>query len=272
MKKIIICGILSVWFLLSSTMNAQKMNCWRWERLKPGDLETALKTVPVAYLVVSPLEWHGDALAFGTDPAIGTEIAEIAWRSTGGVLIPTLYIGSETEYKDWTSEGLTSYWGMEWVTKEHNPGSLYISNNTFELVVRDMLYSIERQGFKACVIVSGHGATEYVRILQEYEKRSADRPMKVIYSNLVVKDRPEELDFPGSGGHADFAEVSVLGAVDSSMIDLSLFGKSQRDQKIGLYEKNIPFIDYEKGRASIDFRAERIIETINQFMAAQNPE
>jgi creatinine amidohydrolase/Fe(II)-dependent formamide hydrolase-like protein len=147
--------------------------------MKPGDLETAIKTVPVAYLVVSPLEWHGD------------EIAEIAWRSTGGVLIPTLYIGSETEYKDWTSDGLTSYWGMEWITKEHNPGSLYISNYTFELVMRDMIYAIEREGFKACVIVSGHGGTEYSLVLKQFEERSADSQMKIIYSNLIGKERTE---------------------------------------------------------------------------------
>jgi creatinine amidohydrolase/Fe(II)-dependent formamide hydrolase-like protein len=272
MKRFIVVGIISIWFMQINILNSQVNNCWRYEKLKPGDLEKAIRTVPVAYMVVSPLEWHGDALAFGTDPAIGTEIADISWRATGGVLIPTLYIGSETEYKDWTSEGLTSYWGMEWVTKEHNPGSLYISNNTFEMVIRDMLYSIERQGFKACVVVSGHGATEYVRILHEFEKRSADRPMKVIYSDLVGKERPEETEFPGSGGHADFAEVSVLGAVDTSMINLNLFGKSQRDQKIGLYEKNVPLIDYKKGRASINFRAERIIETVNRFLASQNPE
>jgi creatinine amidohydrolase/Fe(II)-dependent formamide hydrolase-like protein len=147
---------------------------------------------------------------------------------------------------------------MEWITKEHNPGSLYISNNTFEMVIRDMLYSIEKQGFKACVIVSGHGVTEYVRILQEFEKRSVDRPMKVIYSDLSGKERSEETEFPGSGGHADYAEASILGAVDSTMVDQSLFGKSQRDQRIGLYEK---------GRAYINSRAERIIKTVKQFLA-----
>jgi len=222
-------------------------------------------------MALGPLEWHGDAMAFGTDPAVGTEIAEIAWQSTGGVLIPTLYIGSETEYKDWTSEGLTSFWGMEWITREHNPGSLYISNNTFELIIRDMLYSIERQGFKVCVIVSGHGATELVEILKGFEERSANRPMKIIYSKLVGKDRPEEIEFPASGGHADFAEASVLGGVDSTMLDKNLFGKCERDQKIGLYEKNVDLINYSKGKASINFRAERIIETVNLFLKNQNP-
>ena len=136
---------------------------------------------------------------------------------------------------------------MEWITKEHNPGSLYISNNTFELVIRDMLYSIEKQGFKACVIVSGHGAVELVEILKKFEEQSVNRPMKIIYSDLVGEEMSEETQFPGSGGHADFAEVSVLGAVDSTMVDKSIFGKSQRDQEIGLSEKNVHLIDYEKG-------------------------
>jgi creatinine amidohydrolase/Fe(II)-dependent formamide hydrolase-like protein len=270
MKKLIVCSILSILFMHINMVNAQNINCWRWERLKPGDLERAIRTVPVAYLVVSPLEWHGDAMFFGTDPVIGTEIAEIAWRSTGGVLIPTLYIGSETEYKDWTSDGLTSYWGMEWITKEHNPGSLYLSNNTFELVMRDMIYAIEREGFKACVIVSGHGGTEYSLILKQFEERSAASPMKIIYSDLIGKERTEETEFPGSGGHADFAEASILGGADSTMVDKSIFGKSQRDQKIGLYEKNVNLINYEKGKAFINYRAELIIETVNQFLDKQN--
>jgi creatinine amidohydrolase len=209
----------------------QSPNCWRWEKLKPSDLEWAVKTLPVAYFVISPLEWHGEAMSFGTDPVIGTEIAELAWKKTGGVLIPTLYVGSETEYKDWTSTGLTSFWGMEWNTKEKNPGSLYVSNYVIELLVRDMLALIEREGFKACVIVSGHGATEYTRILRSLENLYEDRPMKVFYSKLVELQRPAEIDFPGSGGHADFEEASILGAVDSTLIDKSLFGKSHVTKK-----------------------------------------
>ena len=244
-------------------------NCWRWERLMPKDLEKAVKALPVAYLVISPLEWHGEAMSFGTDPVIGTEIAEMAWRKTGGVIIPTLYLGSETEYKDWTSSGLTSYWGMEWATKEKNPGSLYVSNHVVDLVLRDMLSSVERQGFKACVLVSGHGATEYVEILRRFEKLYADRPMKVFYSNLIEMRRPANIDFPGSGGHADYAEASNLGAVDSLQVVKNLFGKTARDQKVGLLDKNVNQIDYKKGRANINFRAERIAQTVIQFLNKQ---
>jgi len=53
-------------------------------------------------------------------------------------------------------------------------------------------------------------------------------------------------------------------------VDKNIFGKSDRDHKIGLYERNVQLIDYTKGRASINKRAERIIETVNQFLATQN--
>jgi creatinine amidohydrolase len=245
---------------------AENPDCWRWEKMMPKDLKKALATVPVAYLVISPLEWHGEAMSFGTDPAIGTEVAELAWRKTGGVLIPTLYLGSETEYKDIVSGEIVSYWGMEWATKEINHGSIYVGNYIVDLVLQDMLKQIEREGFKACVLVSGHGGWEYVKVLSEYEKRYTDRPMKVFYRNLIEMKRPENLSFKGSGGHADFAEASNLGAVDSTQVDKSLFGKTAQDQKIGLSDKNVDKIDYEKGRAGINYRAERIALTINKFL------
>jgi creatinine amidohydrolase len=273
LTTILISAFLTVSFSqIKKNPKEENPNCWRWEKMMPKDLKIALSTVPVAYLVISPLEWHGEAMSFGTDPAIGTEVAEMAWRKTGGVLIPTLYLGSETEYKDIVSGEIVSYWGMEWATKEINHGSIYVGNHVVDLVHQDMLKQIEREGFKACVLVSGHGGWEYVKVLGEYEKRSADRPMKVFYRNLEEMKRPENLSFKGSGGHADFAEASNLGAVDPAQVDKSLFGKTAQDQKIGLYDKNVDKIDYEKGRAGINFRAERIALTVNKFLKSADIE
>jgi creatinine amidohydrolase/Fe(II)-dependent formamide hydrolase-like protein len=263
-----LCGI------LAQTENGKEENdlpdnCWRWEKMKPDDLTEALEKVPVAYLVVSPLEWHADAMAFGTDPIIGTAIAEKAWRETGGVLIPTIYVGTETEYHDFTETGYTPFWGMEWNTREHNPGSLYISPITLELLMREMLSFIEEEGFKFCVVVTGHGAIEHLRVLNEIEQLSEGRPMKILFRNNLVKmERPEEMFFYGSGGHADFAEASILGAVDSTLVDKSKFGKSERDHKVKIMEENVGKIDYAKGKKSIDFRANRIVETVKAELGA----
>ncbi len=274
MKKQCLPLALSTLILLASSSiiparaqdNVSRPGCWRWEKMKTTDLEKALETIPVAYFVISPLEWHGDAMTFGTDPAIGTTIAEKAWRETGGVLIPTVYLGSETEYKDWTPAGLTSYWGLEWATKEHNPGSLYVSNQVVRLVVEDMMAAVQREGFRICVIVSGHGATEYTRILKAIENEYKDKPMKIIYADLAELRRPEKIDFPGSGGHADFAEASELGAVDPSLVDTSRFGTGARDRKVGILHENVGRIDYQRGGENIDYRAERIALTVKHAL------
>jgi len=130
--------------------------------------------------------------------------------------------------------------------------------------MREMLSFIEEEGFKICVIVSGHGGYEHVKVLREFEERSDERPMKIIYSRLVEKEMPEELTFPDAGGHADFEEASIVGGVDSSMVDRNKFGKIERDNKIGLQQKNVNLIDYSKGRKVIDFKIEQLVETVNE--------
>jgi len=96
---------------------------WRWEQMTPADLAEAIKTLPVVYLVVSPLEWHGEAISFGCDPLVGTTVAEQAWKKTGGVIIPTLYVGVETLYHGWSESDfkMTDYWGMELIPKNTIP-------------------------------------------------------------------------------------------------------------------------------------------------------
>ena len=250
----------------SGKVNHQSPRCWRWEHMNPSDLELAIKTNPVVYLSISPLEWHGEAMAFGSDPIQGTAIAEKAWRETGGVLIPTIYIGAETQYRDWTKKGLTDYWGMEWITKEHNPGSLYTSPLTLELVMREMLSFIEQDGFKVCVIVSGHEGVEHVKVLRDLEQRAKGHPMKIIYSQFADLKIPQELEFPGDAGHAGFGEASVLGGIDSTLVDINKFGKIKRDRTAGLFDKDAVKIDFEKGKRVIDFRAKGLVEIVKSAM------
>ena len=52
---------------LSYAGEAPPPRVWRYERMRPFDLSEALKERPIAWLVVSPLEWHGEALSFGCD-------------------------------------------------------------------------------------------------------------------------------------------------------------------------------------------------------------
>lgn len=242
---------------------------WRFETMRPRDLAEALRTRPIAWLVLSPLEWHGEAISFNADPLVGHAILEGAWKKVGGVLIPTLYIGSETEYKEWDSEkGLVSRWGMELISREHNPGSLYVRPITLELVLVDYLKGLQREGFKLCVVTSGHGGAEHVDLMEEVCRRDYGG-MKVLMWRGWSEELPEHLRFKDVGGasHANIVEASLVGGVDPTLVDRSAFGVLERDRKTGLKSENASEIDFEKGRAIVELRAAALAKKVEEMLA-----
>ncbi len=233
---------------------------WRFERMRPADMAEAIRTRAIAWVPLGPLEWHGEALAFGTDPLVGTALAEAAWSKAGGVLLPTLYIGSETHFRDMIPGGYVDKWGLEKLTGEQNPGSVYARNETLELYMNDTLYGLLRNGFRLAVIVSGHGGLEHIDVLRKLEDRWRNMPMKVV----VWRDAepPAGLRFEGSGGHADFAEASAAAAVDPSLLDRRRFGAGRRDQAIGIKPENAAKIDIEKARRAFEWEVDQMAKRV----------
>jgi creatinine amidohydrolase len=240
---------------------------WRYEYMRPDDLAEAIKERPVAWVVFSPLEWHGQAMSFATDPFMGQMVADSAWEKVGGVRIPTIYVGAETDYKYWGEKGLMSHWGMELNTHEHNPGSLYVRPITLQLVVEDYLYFLQREGFRVVVVSTGHGGTEHVKVLEDVCGRYEKGPMKVLFWHGAGGDKmPAELRFEGSGGHADFGEASMIGGLDPNMVDKSKFGVIERDRKVKILKENVDKINFEKGRKILEFSAKRLEEEVSALL------
>ncbi len=257
----------------SHTGDAPAARCWRYERMRPSDLTEALKERPIAWLVVSPLEWHGEALSFGCDPHVAQTVADLAWEKAGGVRIPTMYLGVETDYEVWEGNVRVDYWGMELGTRERNPGSLYVRPLTLELVLRDTLYFLQRQGFKLCVIVSGHGAEDHLAVIRDVCSKYDKAPMRAALFYPWDGELPAELRFDGAGQHADFDEASVLGGADPAMVDRSRFGVVERDRKVQLLRENMGRVDFDKGRRIIEYRAaelEKQVEALAKELGLGN--
>jgi creatinine amidohydrolase len=242
--------------------------------MRPSDLAAALRERPIAWLVVSPLEWHGEALSFGCDPHVAQTVADMAWEKTGGVRIPTMYMGVETDYEVWEADRRVDYWGMELGTREQNPGSIYVRPVTLELVLRDYLYFLQRQGFKLCVLVSGHGAEDHLAVIRDVVGRHERSPMRAVLFYGWDGEPPPELRFDGAGQHADFDEAGVLGGADPAMVDRTRFGVVERDRKVNLLRENAGKIDFEKGRRIIAYRAaqlERRVTAAARELGLGNP-
>jgi creatinine amidohydrolase len=242
---------------------------WRFETMRPPDLAEALRTRPVAWLVLSPLEWHGEAIAFSADPLAGRAMAESAWAKVGGVLLPTLYIGAETEYKVWEEKGLVTYWGLEVITKEPNPGSLYVRPLTVELVLRDTLAALRREGFKLVVVVTGHGGYEHVQVLQEVCRRDWGDMKTLVWTGDTAGELPPGLriEKKDDTGHADVFEASIVGGIEPALVDAAAFGVSPRDRKTGLLHENAGTIDFAKGRGILELSAAQLAAEVTKLLS-----
>ncbi|MFM8319750.1 MAG: creatininase family protein, partial [Chloroflexota bacterium] len=65
--------------------------------LRPEEILAELSRCPVAYLPVGLIEWHGPHLPMGLDALNAENAARLAAGQTGGLLLPTLYCGTERE-------------------------------------------------------------------------------------------------------------------------------------------------------------------------------
>ncbi len=137
--------------------------------LRPDELRAELAQHALIYLPVGPLEWHAPHLPVGTDPLHAEQAALAASKKTGGLVYPCLYWGTERE----RSSEMLDWIGLEpgqWVVgMDFAPDGLpshYASEDIFGLVVREQLRLIFRWPVKLVVIVSGHGATNHLQVLE----------------------------------------------------------------------------------------------------------
>jgi creatinine amidohydrolase len=183
----------------------------RFEMLRPAQLNEELKRAPLVFLPIGPLEYHGPHLPLGMDPINATMCAQESCRRLGkGVVMPTLYIGTERERPDWMLESLGFKKG-DWVVGMDFPTSTwkshYYQEQLFGLMVASTLEMLIGQGYKAIVIVNGHGAWNQLETLERLAKHySHGTGATVLWKLAVVLEISEK----NLMGHADLGETSIM--------------------------------------------------------------
>ena len=199
------------------------MRTVQMEYLRPGEIVAERNRCSIVYLPVAPLEWHGPAMPYGTDPLIGQELARAAARLTGGVVMPTLFFGTERERPAFILEAK----GFE------NPESLYIKgmdvpNNCmksfyarediFALTVREHLRLLVEQEYKLIVLLNSHGATGQRSSLERLAKEfTGETGSHVLYHMLDIYTEDFQPDF----GHGTLVETSLLRFLYDEHVQLS---------------------------------------------------
>ncbi len=192
------------------------------EFLRPGEILAEKERCSIVYLPIGPLEWHGPAMPYGTDPLLAQTVARQTAQRLGGVVMPTLFFGTERERPAYILEakGFENpedlyVWGMD---VPNNPmKSFYAREDIFAITVREHLRLLVQQGYQLIVIVNGHGAMGQRSTLERLAiEFSNETDSRVLYYMLDI-DTP---DFHPDFGHGTIYETSMVRAVCDENVDL----------------------------------------------------
>ncbi len=200
------------------------MRTVQMEFLRPQEIVAERERRSIVYLPVGPLEWHGPAMPLGTDPLMAQEVARQAALRTGGVVMPTLFFGTERERpaqilrtKGFEDADALYVIGMD--VPKNCMKSFYAREEIFALMVREHLRLLVQQGYRLIVIVNGHGAWgqkgSLARLAVEF---SNETPSRVIVRMPDIRpDGEAELDY----GHATLVETSTMCYLEGEHVDLA---------------------------------------------------
>jgi creatinine amidohydrolase len=191
--------------------NPRRSNAMIWGNLTAPQLAAAARHDALVILPLGCTEQHGQHLPVDTDTYQAERLvrdgcARAAERfGTRTVVLPTLPFGP---------------------TGEHfgSPGTLHVDTETYVVLVKQLLRSVVRSGFKRIVVVRGCGGHWAVPsaawdIKAELEEHHVDVTLRVL---SVSKDWSAAIQehFPGAGGgHAGVMETALALAEREHLVD-----------------------------------------------------
>lgn len=207
-------------------VNAEENRCanvfeTRYEWMRPGQLRERQQACPLILFPLGPLEYHGPHMPLGTDPLSATFVAHACCRRLGkGVVLPTMYVGTERE-RDPEMLASLGFKRDDYVVGMDFPARLwnshYLPEEIFGLIVAAELRCLVSQGYKYIFMVNGHGAFNHNDVLKRLcIEFSHTSPAKVAYATGF----PEEAAATGAIGHADVAEASLMMHYKPDSVDV----------------------------------------------------
>ena len=197
----------------------------RIEYMRPDQILAEQKRNNIVYQVFAPLEWHSPSMPIGTDPLLGQEITRRAAKKTGGVIMPTCFMGCDSELgpemktqimKQSDQYDENTYWlGMD--LPDNSMKSYYVRDEVMGIVIREQVRMMVEHGYKLIVLMNTHGGKAH----REVAKRIARETNQQTDATVIVPEFFASLGYEGERlGHANTAEHSMMMAVTDS-VDLS---------------------------------------------------
>lgn len=165
----------------------------QWERMLPAEFRAALAALPVIFLPLGTVEWHGEHNALGLDALKAHELCvRAAHRAGGGVVHPPLYGGMG---------------GLDKPATVIMEGEYAWENHLLRPWLEKLCSEFQRLGFQAAIILTGHYGHNQQIVVRETAARLAERLQMPI---LGLPEYWLAHDAGYWGDHAGIGETSLL--------------------------------------------------------------
>lgn len=225
--------------------------------LTPSKLRKILDECPVAYIPISPIEWHGEHLPFGTDAIRAEWLIKSVWRAIGGVLFPTEYCGTDgliTKDND-------RYWYLETVLDQKLQGNFLVDEQHFLDRVTWLVNNVRRNGFKLLVICTGHLSPQQLAVLEKVENEASSNDFYIILWHSEKVKFPKEFKTEDYL-HAGVEETSEMQYISPNLVDADRLGKTDNENKLGLFDCLIKLVTSDLGKQRLHLEKKKLINLI----------
>ena len=172
----------------------------QWERMLPAEFRLAFEKLPVVFLPLGTVEWHGEHDALGLDALKAHALCIGAAKKSGGIVHPPLYGGMGGLNKPATVK-------ME----PENSWENYLLRPWLE----KMCGEFHRLGFKAIIMLTGHYGHNQQIVVREVATRMTER---LQVSVLGIPEYWLALDAGYLGDHAGIGETSLLWHLEPDLV------------------------------------------------------
>jgi creatinine amidohydrolase len=185
-----------------------------WGRLKAHELRALAAKDAVVIVPVASIEQHGPHLPVQVDTLLCTEIGRRAARraseTSPTVVTPPVWHGLAEHH---LSLG----------------GTLTLDFQTFYAVLRCVVRSLVKQGFRRVLLLNGHGGNiAALNVAVGELTREFDIPLATItYWRIVEKEYAAILERQATVLHACEAETSMVLALVPELVDMSRLGEAK---------------------------------------------
>lgn len=181
-------------------MDQDQKEMVQWERMLPAEFRLAFEKLPVVFLPLGTVEWHGEHDALGLDALKAHALCIGAAKKSGGIVHPPLYGGMGGLNKPATVK-------ME----PENSWENYLLRPWLE----KMCSEFHRLGFKAIIMLTGHYGHNQQIVVREVATRMTER---LQVSVLGIPEYWLALDAGYLGDHAGIGETSLLWHLEPDLV------------------------------------------------------